>query len=98
MAEALRQQGVRRIEGRLVGHEGLFKGDRRGDDWSWGDLVWGYGAEVSALSFNDNAAALTVSPGEREGDPIVVDRVPAERVLPRRLDRGHRSARRGAAS
>ena len=76
MAEALRQQGVRRIEGRLLGHEGLFKGDRRGDDWSWGDLVWGYGAEVSALSFNDNTAVLTVSPGEREGDPIVVDRVP----------------------
>ncbi len=77
MAEALRQQGVRRIEGRLIGHEGLFSGDRRGDDWSWGDLVWGYGAEVSALSFNDNVAVLTVGPGEREGDPIVIDRVPA---------------------
>jgi D-alanyl-D-alanine carboxypeptidase/D-alanyl-D-alanine-endopeptidase (penicillin-binding protein 4) len=77
MAEALRQQGVRRIEGRLIGHEGLFTGDRRGDDWSWGDLVWGYGAEVSALSFNDNVAVLTVAPGEREGDPIVVDRAPA---------------------
>jgi serine-type D-Ala-D-Ala carboxypeptidase/endopeptidase (penicillin-binding protein 4) len=77
MADALRQQGVRRIEGRLVGHEGLFAGDRRGEDWSWGDLVWGYGAEVSALSFNDNVAVLTVTPGEREGDPILVDRVPA---------------------
>lgn len=77
MAEAMRQAGVRRIEGRLIGHEGLFQGDRRGDDWSWGDLVWGYGAEVSALSFNDNVATLTVAPGEREGDPIVVDRVPA---------------------
>ena len=77
MAEALRQQGVRRIEGRLIGQERLFKGDRRGDDWSWGDLVWGYGAEVSALSFNDDTAVLTVAPGEREGDPIVVDRLPA---------------------
>lgn len=76
MADALRQQGVRRIEGRLVGHEGLFSGDRRGDDWSWGDLVWGYGAEVSALSFNDNVASVTVTPAEREGDPIAVDRVP----------------------
>ena len=77
MADALRQAGVRRIEGRLVGHEGLFPGERRGDDWSWGDLVWGYGAEVSALSFNDNVAELTVAPGEREGEPIVVDRLPA---------------------
>ena len=76
MADALRQAGVRRIVGRLIGHEGLFPGERRGDDWTWNDLVWGYGAEVSALSFNDNVAELTVAPGEREGDPIVVDRAP----------------------
>ncbi|HEV7503230.1 MAG TPA: D-alanyl-D-alanine carboxypeptidase/D-alanyl-D-alanine-endopeptidase [Vicinamibacteria bacterium] len=76
MAEALRQAGVRRIEGRLLGHEGLFAGDRRGDDWSWDDLVWGYGAEVSALSFNDNVVTLTVTPAAHEGEPIVIDRDP----------------------
>jgi serine-type D-Ala-D-Ala carboxypeptidase/endopeptidase (penicillin-binding protein 4) len=76
MAEALKASGVRRIEGRVVGHEGLFSGDRRGADWAWGDLVWRYGAEVSALSFNDNAAVLTVSPGERAGDPVMVERFP----------------------
>jgi D-alanyl-D-alanine carboxypeptidase/D-alanyl-D-alanine-endopeptidase (penicillin-binding protein 4) len=76
LAEALRASGVRRIEGRLVGHEGLFPGDRRGDDWAWGDLVWSYGAEVSALSFNDNAAQLSAAPGERVGDPLLVERDP----------------------
>jgi D-alanyl-D-alanine carboxypeptidase/D-alanyl-D-alanine-endopeptidase (penicillin-binding protein 4) len=76
LAEALKAAGVRRIEGRLVGHEGLFTGERRGTDWAWGDLVWRYGAEVSALSFSDNAAILTVSPGERAGDPVMVDRFP----------------------
>jgi serine-type D-Ala-D-Ala carboxypeptidase/endopeptidase (penicillin-binding protein 4) len=76
LAEALKAQGVRRIEGRLVGHEGLFKGDRRGDDWAWGDLVWWYGAEVSALAFNDNSADLKVVPGERAGDPVLVERNP----------------------
>lgn len=79
MAEALKAAGVRRIEGRLVGHEGLFTGDRRGADWTWGDLVWSYGAEVSSLSFNDNAAVLTVHPGERAGDPVMVDRFPESR-------------------
>jgi D-alanyl-D-alanine carboxypeptidase/D-alanyl-D-alanine-endopeptidase (penicillin-binding protein 4) len=29
-------------------------------DWSWGDLQWDYGAPVSALTFNDNMAALTI--------------------------------------
>jgi D-alanyl-D-alanine carboxypeptidase/D-alanyl-D-alanine-endopeptidase (penicillin-binding protein 4) len=77
MANALWAAGVRRVEGRLVGHEGLFTGDRRGEDWSWGDLVWWYGAEVSALSFNDNCADLTVTAGERAGDPVRVGREPA---------------------
>jgi serine-type D-Ala-D-Ala carboxypeptidase/endopeptidase (penicillin-binding protein 4) len=77
MADALWAAGVRRVEGRLIGHEGLFTGDRRGEDWSWEDLVWWYGAEVSALSFNDNCADLTVVAGERAGDPVRVDRAPA---------------------
>ena len=67
LADALRAAGVRRIEGRLVGHEGLFAGDRRGEDWAWEDLVWWYGAEVSALSFNDNCADLTVLRGRARG-------------------------------
>lgn len=77
LAEELRSAGVRRIEGRLVGHEGLFAGERRGEDWSWEDLVWGYGAEVSALSFNDNVVHLRLLPGEREGDAALVEPTPA---------------------
>ncbi len=76
LAEGLWAVGVRRIEGRLVGHEGAFSGERRGKDWGWEDLVWWYGAEVSALSFNDGCAHLTVVPGERVGDPVVLERTP----------------------
>jgi serine-type D-Ala-D-Ala carboxypeptidase/endopeptidase (penicillin-binding protein 4) len=76
LAEQLQAAGVRRVEGRVVGHEGLFVGERRGSDWGWEDLVWWYGAEVSALSFNDNCADLTVNAGERVGEPVVVDRQP----------------------
>jgi D-alanyl-D-alanine carboxypeptidase/D-alanyl-D-alanine-endopeptidase (penicillin-binding protein 4) len=76
MAEAMAAAGVKRIEGRLVGHEGLFAGERRGNDWSWEDLVWSYGAEVSALSFNDNAVGLKLSPGEKAADPAVLELFP----------------------
>jgi D-alanyl-D-alanine carboxypeptidase/D-alanyl-D-alanine-endopeptidase (penicillin-binding protein 4) len=79
MAEALRAAGITRIEGRVVGHEGLFTGERRGNDWGWEDLVWSYGAEVSALSFNDNSVGLSLAPGEQAGDPAVLDAVPASR-------------------
>jgi D-alanyl-D-alanine carboxypeptidase/D-alanyl-D-alanine-endopeptidase (penicillin-binding protein 4) len=76
LADAVVAAGIREVRGRLVGHEGLFAGPRRGAGWGWEDLVWWYGAEVSALSFNDNCAHLTVSPGERAGDPLRVEARP----------------------
>ncbi len=76
LAEALVSAGVRRVEGRLIGHEGAFAGERRGTDWTWEDLVWGYGAEVSALSYGDNSVELRLAPGERAGDPAILDLVP----------------------
>jgi D-alanyl-D-alanine carboxypeptidase/D-alanyl-D-alanine-endopeptidase (penicillin-binding protein 4) len=76
MAEALVAAGVRRIEGRLVGHEGAFVGDRRGSSWTWEDLAWGHGTEVSALSFADNLVEASLSPGERVADPALLTLVP----------------------
>jgi D-alanyl-D-alanine carboxypeptidase/D-alanyl-D-alanine-endopeptidase (penicillin-binding protein 4) len=76
LADQLKAAGVQRIEGRLIGHEGAFTGDRRGSDWAWEDLVWCYGAEVSALSFNDNCAELRALPGAKPGDPLAIERVP----------------------
>lgn len=76
MAEALVAAGVRRIEGRLVGHEGAFVGDRRGSSWTWEDLAWGYGAEISALSFADNLVEAKLVPGERVGDPAQLTLAP----------------------
>jgi len=76
MADTLLETGVRRVEGRLVGHEGAFGGGRRGPDWMVEDLAWGYGAEVSALTFNDNVVHVTLAPGERPGDPAALEVVP----------------------
>jgi len=73
MADAMVSAGVRRVEGRVLGHEGAFTGERRGSDWTWEDLAWGYGTEVSALSFADNEVEATLRPGERAGDPAVLD-------------------------
>jgi D-alanyl-D-alanine carboxypeptidase/D-alanyl-D-alanine-endopeptidase (penicillin-binding protein 4) len=72
MADALVAAGVRHIEGRVAGHEGAFVGERRGSDWTWEDLAWGYGAEVSALSWNDNVVEVSLQPGERAGDPALL--------------------------
>jgi serine-type D-Ala-D-Ala carboxypeptidase/endopeptidase (penicillin-binding protein 4) len=76
MAAALLALDVKRIDGRLVGNEAAFTGDRRGASWTWEDLAWGYGTEVSALSFADNLVNATLLPGDRVGDPAALTLVP----------------------
>src|SRR5918912_606067 len=55
-------RGVRRVRGDIVGDESYFRGDPLGDGWLWNDVQWYSGAEVSALSINDNAVSVTVTP------------------------------------
>ena len=60
----MEQAGVRTVEGDVVGDDSFFLDEPYGKDWSWGDLQWDYGAPVSALTFNDNMARLTIRPDE----------------------------------
>ncbi len=60
MAEQVEQSGVRTIDGDVVGDDSFFLDEPYGEGWSWDDLQWDYGAPVSALTFNDNAARLTI--------------------------------------
>src|SRR5678815_2118055 len=53
--------GVKRVDGDLVGDESYFVGPQYGSGWEWEDLQWYYGAEVSALTVNDNALDLFLS-------------------------------------
>ncbi|MEK6289156.1 MAG: D-alanyl-D-alanine carboxypeptidase/D-alanyl-D-alanine-endopeptidase [Acidobacteriota bacterium] len=61
--------GVRRIEGDLVGDESYFAGPPFGSGWEWDDLQAYYGAEVSALTIDDNSLDLFVKPADRVGMP-----------------------------
>jgi serine-type D-Ala-D-Ala carboxypeptidase/endopeptidase (penicillin-binding protein 4) len=64
MAEEVEQAGVRSVDGNLVGDDSFYLDEPYGQGWAWGDLQWGYGAPVSALTFNENDAelAITASP------------------------------------
>ena len=73
--------GVKRVEGDLVGDETYFVGPPYGAGWEWEDLQWWYGAEVSALTVNDNYLELTVSPGAQPGASAVVIVRPAAPLL-----------------
>ncbi|MBA2501581.1 MAG: D-alanyl-D-alanine carboxypeptidase/D-alanyl-D-alanine-endopeptidase [Pyrinomonadaceae bacterium] len=77
LAGRIATAGVRRVEGDLIGDESYFTGASLGTGWEWDDLQWYYGAEVSALSVNDNAIDLTVKAGARAGDACIVTTSPA---------------------
>src|SRR5665213_2078949 len=60
LARQVEQDGVRSVDGDIIGDDSFFLDEPYGQNWSWGDLQWDYGAPVSALTFNDNAARLHI--------------------------------------
>ena len=59
----LHAKGLRRVEGNIVGDSSYFRGDAIGDGWTWNELQWYYGAEASALSYDENQAFVNVENG-----------------------------------
>ncbi|HXE09586.1 MAG TPA: D-alanyl-D-alanine carboxypeptidase/D-alanyl-D-alanine-endopeptidase, partial [Acidobacteriaceae bacterium] len=67
LADQLAAKGVKKVDGRIVGDDTLFPHEPFADSWDVGDLVWEYGAPVSALTIADNEMKLTVTPGTVSG-------------------------------
>ncbi len=68
MADQVAASGVKNIDGDVIGDDTWFPAERYGAGWNWDDLLWLYGAPVSALTVNDNAVFLNVLPGAQPGD------------------------------
>ena len=81
LAAKISSAGVKRVEGDIIGDETYFTGPQYGSGWEWEDLQWWYGAEVSALTINDNALDLSVKPGARVGAPAVITTGPPDPLL-----------------
>ncbi len=65
---SLHDRGIRKIEGNLIGNNAFFDQQLYPKGWSWQDLSFYYGVEISALSFNNNAVDLTVYANGDVGD------------------------------
>src|SRR2546423_3400285 len=72
LADRIVAAGVKRIKGDLVGDESYFNGSPVGSGWEWEDLTWSYGAQISALTINDNAIDLNIKPGATVGAPVTI--------------------------
>jgi D-alanyl-D-alanine carboxypeptidase/D-alanyl-D-alanine-endopeptidase (penicillin-binding protein 4) len=81
LADRIAAAGVKKVKGDLVGDESHFTGPRYGSGWEWEDLQWWFGAEVSALTVDDNALDLSVKPGDEIGKPAVITTGPPDPLL-----------------
>jgi D-alanyl-D-alanine carboxypeptidase/D-alanyl-D-alanine-endopeptidase (penicillin-binding protein 4) len=76
LADQLAARGVKKISGDVVGDDSYFAREPYPNGWEVGDIAWGYGAAVSALAVNDNAATITVTPGKKVGDAAEISVAP----------------------
>lgn len=81
LATRIVASGVKRVEGNLVGDESYFTGPPLGFGWEWDDLQSADGAEVSALSINNNALDVFVTPGDSIGAPATITTGPLTTVV-----------------
>lgn len=81
LVTALTNAGVRRIRGDVIGDDSFFRGPPYGSGWSWDDMQYYYGAEISALTINDNTLELAVAPGPKPGAPCRITLKPDTRYL-----------------
>lgn len=82
-AEAIKQQGITKITGHIIGDDTRWEKARAVPGWQWEDLGNYYGAGASALSFNENCYKLTFTPGNAPGTPTTIAKTdpPMARML-----------------
>jgi serine-type D-Ala-D-Ala carboxypeptidase/endopeptidase (penicillin-binding protein 4) len=72
LADDLVHKGVKFIDGDVVADDSYYAFERYGEGWTQDDLVWEWGAPVSALTINDNVIFVNIMPADRAGEKAFV--------------------------
>ena len=72
MADVVVARGVKEIDGDVVADDSYFAYDPYPAGWSFGDLYFGFGAPVSALTLDDNTITVEVTPAIAAGQPAAL--------------------------
>src|SRR6266851_745940 len=70
LADAVAAKGVKEISGDVIGDDSYFPRERYPNGWEIDDMVWEYGAAISAIVVDDNTVQLTLTAGEKAGDHV----------------------------
>jgi len=68
-ADSVAARGVKEVTGDVVADDSMFQHEKFPSGWLVDDILWSYGAAVSAIAVNDNTFSLELRPGANEGDP-----------------------------
>jgi D-alanyl-D-alanine carboxypeptidase/D-alanyl-D-alanine-endopeptidase (penicillin-binding protein 4) len=85
-ADALTRAGIRRVNGRLLSDDRLFDREGLAAGWSWDYIGASYASPSSALSYNENAVVVRITPGSAVGAPAGIEVAPAGHGLSVRND------------
>jgi len=77
LADAVAAKGVKEISGDIIGDDSYFPRERYPNGWEIDDMVWEYGAAISAVVVDDNTVALTLTPGDQPGGAVQAAVTPA---------------------
>ncbi|MCU0391185.1 MAG: D-alanyl-D-alanine carboxypeptidase/D-alanyl-D-alanine-endopeptidase [Thermoflexibacter sp.] len=66
--EIIKKQGIKQIDGAIVGDASIFEEHLAPDNWAWSDIGNYFGAGACGLSINDNFFELYFNSGKNEGD------------------------------
>jgi D-alanyl-D-alanine carboxypeptidase/D-alanyl-D-alanine-endopeptidase (penicillin-binding protein 4) len=69
----VKQAGVRRISGDVIADATYFRSTPQGASWTADDMNDYYGAEISAITVDDNYVDLRVVPGATVGAPCAIE-------------------------
>jgi serine-type D-Ala-D-Ala carboxypeptidase/endopeptidase (penicillin-binding protein 4) len=68
-ADAVAARGVKEVAGDVVADDSMFQHEKFPSGWLVDDILWSYGAAVSAIAVNDNTFSLEIRPAANEGEP-----------------------------
>jgi len=76
LADQLVQKGLKFVDGDVIADDSYYVFERYGEGWSQDDLVWDWGAPVSALTINDNVIFVNILPADHPGERAFLNITP----------------------
>lgn len=76
-AGSIKEAGIARIEGDIIGDDSIFDDIPLGLGWAWDNLSYWYSAQLSGLSYNENCIDVKII-GTKKGRPAKIMYEPFE--------------------